>query len=288
MSNEELVARIRSGIDKAENMLALYENNKGMIHKLAVKYSGMAEIEDLEQEGFIGLCNAVDGYQENEGAFATYAFLWIRQTMINFIDRSGCIQIPHGQSGNIRKYKKAVMEFTTITGREPGEDELRRLLGMSWREYNTLKQALAVSSCKSLDGEIKDDAEESYTLYDLLSSGESPEEVVCSRLEVEELKKALWDTVEELPADQAEMIRLRFKENLDIKECSRRAGVKNAAPTIRKGLNSLRKPQMTNKIIPYIPDYYLPGAYVGGVQSFKNTWTSSTEKTAIKLMEDGF
>ena len=40
MDNEQLVARIRAGVDTADNMLILYEQNHGFIHKMALKYSG--------------------------------------------------------------------------------------------------------------------------------------------------------------------------------------------------------------------------------------------------------
>lgn len=55
-SNEQLVARIKSGIDEADNMLALWQQDQGFIWKMAVKYSGHAEIEDLKQEAYFGLC----------------------------------------------------------------------------------------------------------------------------------------------------------------------------------------------------------------------------------------
>ncbi|GAB5615692.1 hypothetical protein JCM31739_05170 [Faecalimonas canis] len=51
MENEQLVARIKSGIDTAENMLALWRQNKGFIHQMAVKYSNYA--------GVFGVCRGV-------------------------------------------------------------------------------------------------------------------------------------------------------------------------------------------------------------------------------------
>ena len=59
MTNEQLVALIRAGDNEAENMLVLWQQNKGFIYKIAMKYQGYAEIEDLLQEGYLGLCEAV-------------------------------------------------------------------------------------------------------------------------------------------------------------------------------------------------------------------------------------
>lgn len=60
MTNEILVELIQAGENTADNMQKLWEQNRGMIWKLAQQYRNKAEIEDLMQEGFIGLCNAVD------------------------------------------------------------------------------------------------------------------------------------------------------------------------------------------------------------------------------------
>lgn len=66
-TNETLVNLIRSGTDRAENLLQLWKQNKAFIATLARKYSGGAEMEDLEQEGFIGLCEAIPHYDEGAG-----------------------------------------------------------------------------------------------------------------------------------------------------------------------------------------------------------------------------
>lgn len=41
MNNEQLAARIRAGENTAENMLELWQQNKGFIAKLAKKYRGI-------------------------------------------------------------------------------------------------------------------------------------------------------------------------------------------------------------------------------------------------------
>ena len=108
MDNEQLVARIRAGVDTADNMLILYEQNHGFIHKMALKYSGYAEIEDLKQEAYIGLCAAVEHYDEDKGvAFISYAGFWIKQTMQRYIDNcGGVVRLPVHAREWIAKYKK--------------------------------------------------------------------------------------------------------------------------------------------------------------------------------------
>ena len=68
MENEQLVARIQAGEDVAENMLKLYNQNKGFLAKMAKRYQGYAELEDLMQEGYIGLSEAVSHFDANQGS----------------------------------------------------------------------------------------------------------------------------------------------------------------------------------------------------------------------------
>lgn len=44
MTNEQLAIRIKSGIDVADNMLALWQQNRGFIHKIANQYRAYADI----------------------------------------------------------------------------------------------------------------------------------------------------------------------------------------------------------------------------------------------------
>ena len=51
MTNEQLARRIRAGENEAENMKTLWIQCKAFVAKMARKYSGYAEMDDLMQEG---------------------------------------------------------------------------------------------------------------------------------------------------------------------------------------------------------------------------------------------
>ena len=87
MSNEQIVVRIQAGENTADNMLKLWQQTESFIAKLAMSYQGYAELEDLKQEGYIGLCEAVRQYDSDKGVpFINYAAFWIRQVMRRYID----------------------------------------------------------------------------------------------------------------------------------------------------------------------------------------------------------
>ena len=101
MTNEILVELIRAGENTADNMQKLWEQNRGMIWKIAQQYRNKAEIEDLMQEGFIGLCNAVDAWQPDAGAsFLHYAVFWIKQGCGGILTTAGILCVFRWVSGS--------------------------------------------------------------------------------------------------------------------------------------------------------------------------------------------
>lgn len=93
MSNEQLCLCAQKGDDAARALLL--ENNLGFIRKTANElYQSMALAEtehaidrdDLEQEGCIGLLNAIESFDANRGSkFLTYAAPSIRNAMMDLI-----------------------------------------------------------------------------------------------------------------------------------------------------------------------------------------------------------
>lgn len=59
MTNEELVLRIQTGEDEAGSMEALYQQTRHFIHAIAWQYRNSGEMEDLEQEGYLALQDAI-------------------------------------------------------------------------------------------------------------------------------------------------------------------------------------------------------------------------------------
>ena len=93
MSNEELVKGIQQqNIDVIDGMEQLYIKNKGIIHKIALRYSTYAELDDLMQEAYLGLYTATMHYDCSAGVkFITYAYRWICQAVTRYIESNGSI-----------------------------------------------------------------------------------------------------------------------------------------------------------------------------------------------------
>ena len=91
-----------------------------------------------------------------------------------------------------------------------------------------------------------------------------------------------------LPGKQPEVIRARYQEGRTLEDVGREMGVTgNMVRQIQAtALRELRKPSRANQLRPFLDEViYSKGIRGGGVRRFHETWTSSTEREALKLVE---
>ena len=288
LTNEQLVLRIKAGEDTAANMLKLWEQNKGMVYKIALKFKGQEEIEDLVQQGYLGLYDAVENYDTDaEVLFLSYATYWIKQSMQRYIENSGHVmRIPVHRQEDIRKYNKAVLNFEMKWNRKPTDSELSTLLGMNVEKLDHIRKSLEMGQITSLDEFIKGDID--VTLSETIVSDADIEEQVIGSMNQQEVKRVLWDMVDTLPEDYPLLLRLRYQERLTYKVIGEKLGVtgdairQKEARAIKELSRSKRKNVLALYVDGYIKDMSLKGT---GVERFRTTWTSATERTALKLLE---
>jgi len=200
MSNEQIVLRIQAGENVADNMLLLWQQNKGFVYQMAKKYLGYVEEDDLMQEGYLALCDAVQHYASGQGAlFITYAGYWLNQRMQRYIDNCcHSVRFPVGVQTDIRKYEKIVKEYWREYNREPSERELCRRLYVSREKLLDIRKNAKIARIRSLSEPIGGE-DEDITLGDSVASDQNMEEDICRELDYEIMQKALWKVVDDLP-----------------------------------------------------------------------------------------
>lgn len=89
MSNEQLVKNIQQGADTAENMAQLYRQNLPLIRMICKPYEQYEPLDDLMQESFFGLVDAVKHFESSKNVlFMTYAGYWIRARLAQYCRRN--------------------------------------------------------------------------------------------------------------------------------------------------------------------------------------------------------
>lgn len=287
MTNEQLVICIQAGEEVADYMAQLWQQNQGIIGKLAGKYSHLAEEEDLKQEGYFGLWEAAWRYNPKEGAkFITYASHWIRQKMVRYIHNNGTVRIPVHENERLMQYNKLCNAFLAKLNKMPAVHEISRYLGISIKQARQLQKDAEMAAIGSLDSPVA--GAEDIVLGDSIASNEDIESTILDKLEAQQLKDTLWPLVDALPGKQPEVIRARYQEGRTLEDVGREMRVTgNMVRQIQAtALRELRKPSRADQLRPFLDEViYSKGIRGGGVRRFHETWTSSTEREALKLVE---
>ena len=285
MDNEQLVARIQADEDVAKNMIELYNQNRGFIAKMAKRYQGFAEMEDLLQERYIGLSEAVRHYDaDKNSSFIHYAAFWIRQSMSRYVDNCGSVvRIPVQARGEIREYNRVVREYRKYYGEWPSDCALCRLLGVTREKLQEIRKSVQIGQMRSLSEVLGGDGEE-FTLEDTIASDQDLEGDAIREADAAAMKRELWIAVDRLPGNLPEVIKKRFLDGRTLKEISQEWGVtySKVHDIQNKALRTLRQPGISRKYRRYYEEYISAECcYHVGVESFQRTWTSEVEREVL-------
>lgn len=288
MNNEQLVARITAGDDEAENMLQLWRQNTGFIAMLARRYSAGAEIEDLEQEGYIALCEAVQHYDPDRGkSFISYAAFYIKRRMRICADNNRTVRLSFNAGDEVRQYQKIMREYRQEFGCDPSDWELCSFLYISREKLDQIRKAVQMGNIRSLSDPIPG-MDEDISIGDTVASGENMEEDVIRRLDKEQMSMEVWLAVDQLPEDLSAAIRFRYQKGLTLEKTGQVLGVnrERARQLESKAMRILRQPHRCRKFRAYFEEYLsaAPIHHVG-VRRFNETWTSEVEQEALRWAE---
>lgn len=289
VTNEEIVSLIQKGIDETENLQLLYKQNVRFIQRMVNRYSQGQDKEDLMQEGYFGLYEASQKYQADHGVkFITYAGYWIKQAILRYIKANGtAVRLPEYLQERIRNYKKWVNSYNTQLGRNPTDRELCQHLKINSSMLHEVKKTLhEYGNIQSLDTPMSDD--EDTLLGDIIQQGvDSIEDEVIDNIMAKDGVAELWQVIQEYTTEQENSVLVeRYKKQRTLKEIGESIGKsrERARQIEEKALRKLRRPKCYRKILEAL-DLNYDLAYRGGLNSFRHTWTSSTERVAIKNWE---
>ena len=167
-------------------------------------------LEDLIQEGNIGLMHAAQKFEWDKGfKFSTYASWWIRQAITRFLDdKKDAIRIPINRQQQINKYKNEVSYLKQKSGKNPTDAELTQSLGWTQEQLNKIRnESLKTVSLDKSYG--NGDSDQDYTLADFVEEDkyDNPEKATYNKLINYQLQKDM-DTF--LTKKENLVIRMRF------------------------------------------------------------------------------
>jgi len=191
---------------------------KRIAFHLMARLPASVQIDDLVQNGMLGLLDALGRFEEGLGAqFETYAVQRVRGAMLDGLRENDWL--PRGIRKEMRRVETAIQKLEHQQGRHPNEGELAAALDMPLADYQKLLQDARGHQIVYLE----DLAEEHEDYLERHASGVSPDPLTL--LEESDVRGALVAAIAGLPEREKMMMALYYEQDLNLREIGAVLGV---------------------------------------------------------------
>lgn len=197
----------KGGVEGQRAIEKLVKANLRFVVSVAKQYQNKGlSLEDLVNEGNIGMITAAQKYDETRGfKFISYAVWWIRQSiLLALAEQARMVRIPLNRDGLATKVMRATTAFEQKNQRTPSNEELSDMLDVP---VDKIVEAMKVTGRHvSVDAPFNDDDDGS--LLDVMANEDSPK--ADSGLNRESLSIELNRVLQQLNPRESEIVRLSF------------------------------------------------------------------------------
>lgn len=192
---------------------------KRIAYHLMSRLPSSVQVDDLIQNGMIGLLDAIGRFEAGMGAqFETYAAQRVRGAMLDGLRENDWL--PRSLRRDFRRIETAIAQLEQENGRAPSEQELADSLGMTLADYQKMlhdARGHQLIYFEDMVGEGGEDFLERHFIDDASDP--------ASQLEDNNMRQILVQGIEALPEREKLMMALYYEQDLNLREIGEVMGV---------------------------------------------------------------
>jgi RNA polymerase primary sigma factor len=224
LNRADLEAQVEAGVQARRRMV---ESNLRLVVSIARRYAGRGlSLQDLIQEGNIGLQTGIDRYDWQKGyRLSTYIYWWIRQAMTRALaNDSRIIRLPVHAGELLRSAAQAEQQLRAELLHEPTIEQVATRLGIEAERLRTIRRIAA--SPGSLDRPVGRETERTHA--DMLVDEAASDIFQLSGVS-DEVEDSIGAVLDELPERERTVVQLHFgvgtQDPLSLAQIGKKMGI---------------------------------------------------------------
>lgn len=256
------------------NMSEIWQQYKRLAFSFAKPFMKIypEQADDIEQECFLAMVDAVGHYDPDKGSFPSCLSLYVQKRVGQYCRRNGCaFSISEHQFENERRLQRA---------------GCGSVAGLSEKQMQNLSAAKAARFSYNFSDPVKN--ADGLTIEDTIPDNNDGIGAALDRIAMQELRRNLDGLFSCVSDTDGEYIKQHYYRGETYADIGKMQGKKTSyiASHVHAGLEKMRrKAQRSRAFDEYLDNRTRSKALRGGLASFNTSWTSSTECAAFDRIE---